>query len=147
MGSSDDSSVPVLAIFMFATSKPVVANSNPYPDLSWSIGQRTKFFMSSPHKVYPGNHILGDTVLHFVPSAGIILAIGSTKDFILVSHAGWDYLLTSMSLKIESVRRCPWRQCPWQQHEVTRKGLPCTAAFTCSNYKVQGRTLRLWVWS
>jgi hypothetical protein len=28
-----------------------------------------------------------------------------------------------------------------QQHDVTRRGLPCTAAFACTDYKVQGRTL------
>jgi hypothetical protein len=30
---------------------------------------------------------------------------------------------------------------PWQQHDVTRRGLPCTAAFAYTDYKVQGRTL------
>ncbi|KJZ73070.1 hypothetical protein HIM_07454 [Hirsutella minnesotensis 3608] len=29
---------------------------------------------------------------------------------------------------------------PWQQNDVTRKGLPCTAAFACTDYKVQGGT-------
>ncbi|KAM4061884.1 PIF1-like helicase [Hirsutella rhossiliensis] len=33
------------------------------------------------------------------------------------------------------------RKRPWQQNDVSRKGLPCTAAFACTDYKVQGRTL------
>ncbi|PVH90494.1 hypothetical protein DM02DRAFT_507059, partial [Periconia macrospinosa] len=33
------------------------------------------------------------------------------------------------------------RKRPWQQSDVTRRGLPCTAAFACTDYKVQGRTL------
>jgi hypothetical protein len=46
-------------------------------------------------------------------------------------------LLTPMSIKIECQRKRPW-----QRHDVTRKGLPCTPAFACTDYKVQGRTLR-----
>ncbi|PVH90161.1 hypothetical protein DM02DRAFT_507383, partial [Periconia macrospinosa] len=45
-------------------------------------------------------------------------------------------LLTPLSSKIECARRRPW-----QRYNVTRRGLPCTAAFACTDYKVQGRTL------
>jgi hypothetical protein len=45
-------------------------------------------------------------------------------------------LLTPLSSKIECARRRPW-----QRHDVTRRGLPCTAAFAYTDYKVQGRTL------
>jgi hypothetical protein len=45
-------------------------------------------------------------------------------------------LLTPLSCKIERQRKRPW-----QRSDVTRRGLPCTAAFACTDYKVQGRTL------
>ncbi|KAM4055491.1 PIF1 protein [Hirsutella rhossiliensis] len=32
------------------------------------------------------------------------------------------------------------RKRPWQRNDVSRKGLPCAAAFACTDYKVQGRT-------
>jgi hypothetical protein len=45
-------------------------------------------------------------------------------------------LLTPISTKIECQRKRPW-----QQSDVSRRGLPCAAAFACTDYKVQGRTL------
>ncbi|KAM4066723.1 PIF1-like helicase [Hirsutella rhossiliensis] len=33
------------------------------------------------------------------------------------------------------------RKRPWQRNDVSRKGLPCAAAFACTDYKVQGKTL------
>ncbi|KAL8326724.1 hypothetical protein RB597_003170 [Gaeumannomyces tritici] len=45
-------------------------------------------------------------------------------------------LLTPISTKIECQRKRPW-----QQNDVVRRGLPCAAAFACTDYKVQGRTL------
>jgi hypothetical protein len=33
------------------------------------------------------------------------------------------------------------RKRPWQKHGVSRRGLPCTAAFACTDYKVQSKTL------
>ena len=60
----------------------------------------------------------------------------STKDLNFVGIPPRTILLAPLSSKIECARRRPW-----QQHDVTRKGLPCTAAFACTDYKVQGRTL------
>ena len=34
------------------------------------------------------------------------------------------------------------RKQQWQQNDITRKGLPCTAAFAYTDYKVQGKTLK-----
>ncbi|KAL8393665.1 hypothetical protein RB595_003412 [Gaeumannomyces hyphopodioides] len=45
-------------------------------------------------------------------------------------------LLTLISTKIKCQRKRPW-----QQNDVVRRGLPCAAAFACTDYKVQGRTL------
>ncbi|KAH0538928.1 hypothetical protein FGG08_004519 [Glutinoglossum americanum] len=85
---------------------------------------------------YPGHRISADTILHFGPPAGILLASETTTDFRFVGMLPGTILLASMSSKIECVRKRPW-----QRNDVTRKGLPCTAAFACTDYKVQGRTL------
>ena len=45
-------------------------------------------------------------------------------------------LLTPISVKIDCQRKRPW-----QRTTVSRRGLPCTAAFACTDYKVQGKTL------
>ncbi|KAK7419122.1 hypothetical protein QQZ08_010992 [Neonectria magnoliae] len=45
-------------------------------------------------------------------------------------------LLIPMSVSIQCQRK--W---PWQQNDVSRKGLPCAAAFACTDYKAKGRTL------
>ncbi|PVH91987.1 hypothetical protein DM02DRAFT_544641, partial [Periconia macrospinosa] len=87
-------------------------------------------------EAYPGHRISADTILHFSSPAGILLAADSTKDFNFVSMPPGTILLTPLSSKIECARRRPW-----QEHDVTRRGLPCTAAFACTDYKVQGRIL------
>ncbi|KAM4058276.1 PIF1 protein [Hirsutella rhossiliensis] len=33
------------------------------------------------------------------------------------------------------------RKRPWQRNDVSRRGLPCAAAFACTDYKVQGGTI------
>jgi len=45
-------------------------------------------------------------------------------------------LLTPVSTKIERQRKRPW-----QQNDVVCWGLPCAAAFACTDYKVQSWTL------
>ncbi|PVH90136.1 hypothetical protein DM02DRAFT_548380, partial [Periconia macrospinosa] len=87
-------------------------------------------------EAYPGHRISADTILHFGPPAGILLAADSTKDFNFVGMPPGTILLTPLSSKVECARRRPW-----QEHDVTRRGLSCTAAFACTDYKVQGRTL------
>ncbi|PVH98925.1 hypothetical protein DM02DRAFT_530208, partial [Periconia macrospinosa] len=87
-------------------------------------------------EAYPGHRISADTILHFGPPAGILLAAESTEDFSFVGMPPGTILLAPRSSKIECARRRPW-----QRHNVTRRGLPYTAAFACTEYKVQGRTL------
>ncbi len=60
----------------------------------------------------------------------------STKDLNFVGMPPGTILLTPLSSKIECVRRRPW-----QRHDVNRRGLPCTAAFACTDYKMHGRAL------
>ncbi|KAM4067729.1 PIF1-like helicase [Hirsutella rhossiliensis] len=62
-------------------------------------------------KAYPGHRISADMTIHFGPPAGIILESETTR-----------YL-------------------HFQRNDVSRKGLPCAAAFACTDYKVQGKTL------
>ena len=59
-----------------------------------------------------------------------------TRDFRFVGMPPGTILLTPISTKIPCQRKRPW-----QQHDVSRRGLPCSAAFACTDYKVQGRTL------
>jgi len=136
MGYGDDSSIPVPAIFMFVLGMPVVANRNTYPGLKLVNGSTYKALDIVLDKAYPGHRISSDTILHFGPPAGIILAAESTKDFNFVGMPSGTLLLTPLSSKIECVRKRPW-----QRHDVTRRGLPCMAAFTCTDYEVQGRSL------
>ncbi|KAM4061355.1 VrtJ [Hirsutella rhossiliensis] len=53
---------------------------------------------------------------------------------------GWmpagTILLTPISVKITAQRKRPW-----QRNDVSRRGLPCAAAFACTDYKVQGGTI------
>ncbi|PVH90596.1 hypothetical protein DM02DRAFT_547504 [Periconia macrospinosa] len=115
---------------------PVVVNRNTYQGLKLVNGSDYKALDVIIDEAYPGHRISADTILHFGPSAGIILAADSTKDFNFVGMPPGTLLLTPLSSKIECARIRPW-----QEHDVTRRGLPCTAAFACTDYKVQGRTL------
>ncbi|KAK4062506.1 hypothetical protein Purlil1_14214 [Purpureocillium lilacinum] len=74
--------------------------------------------------------------IHFGPPAGVILTSETTRDLHFVGMPPGTVLLTPMSVKIQRQRKRPW-----QQNDVSRKGLPCTAAFACTDYKVQGRSL------
>jgi hypothetical protein len=65
-----------------------------------------------------------------------LLESETTKDLHFVGMPPGTILLTPMSVKIQCQRKRPW-----QQNDVSRKGLPCTAGFACTDYKVQGRTL------
>ena len=84
----------------------------------------------------PGHRINADTILHFGPPAGILLASETTRDLHFVGMPAGTILLTPMSIQID----CPKKR-PWQKTDVSRRGLPCAAAFACTDYKVQSRTL------
>jgi hypothetical protein len=78
-------------------------------------------------KAYPGHRV----------SANTILLVGkTTRDLRFVDMPPGTILLTPISTKIECQRKRPW-----QQNDVTRRGLPCAAAFAYTDYKVQSRTL------
>ncbi|KAF6781399.1 DNA repair and recombination protein, partial [Colletotrichum sojae] len=87
---------------------------------------------------YPAHRLSSDpdTVIHFEPPAGIILESNTTRDFDFVGLPTGTVLLTPITVKMDCCSRRPW-----QTTTARRRGLPCTAAFACTDYKVQGRTL------
>ncbi|KAM4063609.1 AAA domain-containing protein [Hirsutella rhossiliensis] len=111
LGQGDDSATPVPAVFLFVPGMPVVVNQNTHQGLKLLI-------------------------MHFGPPAGIVLASETTKDFHFVGMPAGTILLTPISVKITAQRKRPW-----QRNDVSRRGLPCAAAFACTDYKVQGGTL------
>ncbi|KJZ68887.1 hypothetical protein HIM_11720 [Hirsutella minnesotensis 3608] len=136
LSQGDDSAIPVPAIFMFVPGMPVVVNHNTYQGLKVTNGGGYTAVEVVVDKAYPGHRISADTTIHFGPPAGIVLASETTKTLHFVGMPPGTILLTPMSVKIHCQRKRPW-----QQNDVSRKGLPCAAAFACTDYKVQGRTL------
>ncbi|KAF1807901.1 hypothetical protein P152DRAFT_469269 [Eremomyces bilateralis CBS 781.70] len=132
----DDSAVPVPAIFMFVPGMPIVVNHNTHQGLKLVNGASYAALDVVLDEAYPGHRVDADTILHFGPPAGILLASETARDFRFVGMPAGTVLLTPISTKIECQRKRPW-----QKHHVSRRGLPCTAAFACTDYKVQGKTL------
>ncbi|PVH90925.1 hypothetical protein DM02DRAFT_647465 [Periconia macrospinosa] len=136
LNQGDDSAIPVPGIFMFVPGMPVVVNQNTHQGLKLVNGAAYIALDVILDKTHPGHRIDENTILHFGPPAGILLEGESTRDLHFVGMPPGTILLTPISTKIECQRKRPW-----QLHDVSRKGLPCTAAFACTDYKVQGRTL------
>jgi hypothetical protein len=130
----DDSSIPIPAVFMFV---PVIVNQNTHQGLKLVNGASYTAVDIIVDKAHPGHRISGDTILHFGPPAGILLAGESTKDFRFVGMPPGTILLTPISSKMDCQRKRPW-----QKTAVSRRGLPCAPAFACTDYKVQGQTLK-----
>ena len=131
LGLGDDSSIPVPAIFLFVPGMPVVVNQNTHQGLKLVNGASYEALDVILDKAYPGHRINADTILHFGPPAGILLASETTKDFHFVGMLRGTVLLAPVSIKIECQKKRPW-----QQSNVSRRGLPCVAAFACTDYKV-----------
>ncbi|KAF7534594.1 hypothetical protein G7Z17_g13342 [Cylindrodendrum hubeiense] len=134
----DDSAVPVPALFMYVPGMPVVVNQNIHQGLKLVNGASYTAVGVVPNEAaFPGRWVSPDALVHFGPPAGLLLSSEATATFAFVGMPPGTILLTPLSTKISrSVTRRPW-----QQHDVSRRGLPCTAAFACTDYKVQGRTL------
>ncbi|XP_044716508.1 AAA domain-containing protein [Hirsutella rhossiliensis] len=111
LGQGDDSATPVPAVFVFVPGMPVVVNQN----------------------THQGLKVL---TVHFGPPAGIVLASETTRDLHFVGMPSGTILLTPITVKITAQRKRPW-----QRNDVGRRGLPCAAAFACTDYKVQGGTI------
>lgn len=136
LNHGDDSGIPIPAVFMFVPGLPVVVTQNTYQALKVVNGASYAALDVVLDKKYPGHRISADTVLHFGPPAAIVLEGEITKDFHFVGIPPGTVLLTAVSTRIERARKRPW-----QRHDVVPRGLPCAAAFACTDYKVQGRTL------
>ncbi|XP_044714585.1 PIF1-like helicase domain-containing protein [Hirsutella rhossiliensis] len=65
-------------------------------------------------------------VFLFVPGMPVVVNQNTHQGLKLVNGAG---------VKITAQRKRPW-----QRNDVSRRGLPCAAAFACTDYKVQGGT-------
>ncbi|KAM4066757.1 PIF1-like helicase [Hirsutella rhossiliensis] len=113
LNQGDDSAIPVPAVFMFVPGMPVVVNHNTHQGLKLVNGAG-----------YTALEVVLDKSYRGIVSRQTRRSISGTV------------LLTPMTVKIQCQRKRPW-----QQNDVSRKGLPCTAAFACTDYKVQGRTL------
>lgn len=136
LSQGDDSAIPVPGIFIFVPGMPVVVNQNTHQGLKLVNGARYTAMSIILDKAYPGHRISTDTILHFGPPAAILLAAETTREFHFVGMAAGMVLLIPKTIKIERQRKRPW-----QRGDVTRKVLPCAAAFACTDYKVQGQTL------
>ncbi|KJZ68321.1 hypothetical protein HIM_12288 [Hirsutella minnesotensis 3608] len=136
LNQGDDSAIPVPAVFMFVPGMPVVVNQNTYQGLKVTNGGGYTAAEVIVDKAFPGHRVSAGIMIHFGPPAGLILASETTKDLQFVGMPPGTILLTPVSVKILRQRKRPW-----QKNDASRKGLPCTAAFACTDYKVQGRSL------
>jgi len=136
LNQGDDSAIPVPAIFMFVPGIPVVINHNTHQGLKLVNGASYTALEVILDETHPGHRISANMTVHFGPPAGIILESETTKDIHFVGMPSGTVLLTPMSVRIQCQRKRPW-----QRNDVSRKGLPCAAAFACIDYKVQGRML------
>ncbi|RKK06850.1 hypothetical protein BFJ65_g18403 [Fusarium oxysporum f. sp. cepae] len=136
LSQGDDSAVPVPAIFMFVPGMPVVVNKNTHQGLKLVNGASYMALDVIVDKAHPGYRVNEETILHFGPPAGIVLASETTRDFHFVGMPAGTILLTPVSTMIECQKKRPW-----QRKNVSRRGLPCAAAFACTDYKVQSKTL------
>ncbi|RKK60746.1 hypothetical protein BFJ69_g17203 [Fusarium oxysporum] len=136
LSQGDDSAIPVPAVLMFVPGMPVVVNHNTHQGLKLVNGASYTAVEVIVDKAYPGHRISADVTIHFGPPAGILLESETTKDLHFVGMPPGTILLTPMSVRIHCQRKRPW-----QKNDVSRKGLPCAAAFACTDYKVQSRTL------
>ncbi|KAJ6437587.1 peroxisomal biogenesis factor 11 [Purpureocillium lavendulum] len=135
LNQGDDSAIPVPAVFMFVPGMPVVVNRNTHQGLKLVNGAAYRAVEVIVDKSHPGYQISAGITIHFGPPAGVILESGTTEEFHFVGMPPGTILLTPMSVSIPCQRKRPW-----QQNDVSRKGLPCAAAFACTDYKVQGGT-------
>ncbi|KAK0634085.1 hypothetical protein B0T14DRAFT_534062 [Immersiella caudata] len=116
---------------------PVVVNQNTHQGLKLGNGADYTALDVILDKAHPGHRVSADTIFHFGPPAGVLLASETTRDLHFVAMPAGAILPTPVSMKIGYQKKRPW-----QQNPVVRRGLPCVASFACTDYKVQqGRTL------
>ncbi|KAF6528424.1 hypothetical protein HZS61_008726 [Fusarium oxysporum f. sp. conglutinans] len=97
LSQGDDSAVPVPAIFMFVPGMPVVVNKNTHQGLKLVNGASYMALDVIVDKAHPGYRVNEETILHFGPPAGIVLASETTRDFHFVGMPAGTILLTPNS--------------------------------------------------
>lgn len=133
-GDDSDSAVP--GIFMFVPGMPVAVNINTHQGLKLVNGAHYTAVDVIVDPKFPAYRLDANTLLHLGPPAGLLLTGPTTQDLHFVDMPPKTILLLPMTASIQRVNRRPW-----QTADVKRRGLPCTPAFACTDYKVQGRTL------
>ncbi|KAF1809847.1 hypothetical protein P152DRAFT_460946 [Eremomyces bilateralis CBS 781.70] len=113
LSQGDDSAIPVPAIFIFVQGMPITVNQNTHQGLKLVNGARYTALDVILDLKFPGHRVNADTMLHFGPPAGIVLASETTRDYDFVGMPAGTILLVPR---------------PWQMHDVSRRGLPCAAA-------------------
>ena len=76
----NNSDIPVPAVFMFVPGMPIVVNQNTQ-GLKLVNGAAYTVLDVILDKRYPGHRINADTILHFRPPPGILLAAETTREF------------------------------------------------------------------
>jgi len=84
---------------MFVRGMPVVVNENIYQGLKLVNGASYLVVGVILNKAYIGYRINADTIFHFGPLAGILLASESKKDLYFVGMPLGTILLISMTIK------------------------------------------------
>ncbi|KAM4064151.1 PIF1-like helicase [Hirsutella rhossiliensis] len=135
LGQGDDSATPVPAVFVFVPGMPVVVNQNTHQGLKLVNGAGYTAVDVIPDRAFPGHRVSAELTMHFGPPAGIVLASETTRastssgcrrDDPADAHQRQDH--GAAEAAVAAQRRQP-------------EGLPCAAAFACTDYKVQGGTL------
>jgi len=128
---------PSVFAFVPGPGAPVVVDQNTHQGLKLVNDAGCEALDVIFDKAYPGHRINANTILHFGPLAGILLAAGSTDNLLhFVGKPPGTVLLMPIGPRIE----CQGKR-PWQQNDVSRGGLPCAASFACTDYRLQSRAL------
>ncbi len=142
LGDSSETAVP--GLFFFAEGMPVVLNQTVWAGLKAVNGAVYTAHRAIIDPKYPGRNIGGNVWLHLGPPAGLLVSSESTAEYEITGLPKGMLLLQPRSAKI-AMTKFRGRASNLRHISVSRKGLPCAAAFACTDFKVQGRTL-LNVW-
>jgi len=97
----DDSAILVPAMFMFVLGMHVVVNQNTHHGLKLVKGASYTAVDVILNKAHLGHRVSDDTILHFGPLAGILLASETTRDFHFIGLPAGNILLIPISIRIE----------------------------------------------
>ncbi|KAM4067431.1 AAA domain-containing protein [Hirsutella rhossiliensis] len=113
LGQGDDSATPVPAVFLFVPGMPVVVNQNTHQGLKLERGRLIMHFGRRRASCWPRRR------------PGLPLRRDACRDDLANAHQRQDHSAAEAAMAAQ--RRQP-------------EGLPCAAAFACTDYKVQGGT-------